>query len=293
MGRSISPVARVLVIELIANIAVAGAKAITGLLTGSIAILADAGHSLVDGFANVIGLFAVRWSAVPPDREHPYGHRKIEIMAALALGVAVGAAGLRVGWSAIDALISGAEPLIPSALGFAVLGATLVVNIAVATWEARKARELESEYLAADAAHTASDIIVTLGVLAAYSASGLGLDWADPIGALIVVVVIARVAFGIIGRNLSVLLDAAVLDPAEVARVARACDGVEGCHRIRSRGLPSSVQLDLHLQVDGDLSLREAHAISHRVEERLRAQLPGLIDVTIHVEPDDDEPEGL
>jgi cation diffusion facilitator family transporter len=286
-------VARVLVLELVANLLVAAAKAVTGLFTGSIAILADAGHSLVDGLANVIGLIAVRLSSAPPDREHPYGHRKIEIMAALGLGVAVGAAGLRVGWAAVDTLISGGRQVVLSPLGFAVLGGTLAINIFIAVWEARKARELESEYLAADAAHTASDVVVTLGVIAAYTAGALGVSWADPIGALIVVAVIARVAFGIIARNLSVLLDSAVLDPAEIARIARGCDEVDDCHRIRSRGLASAVQLDLHLMVDGEMSLRAAHEISHQVEARLRAEFPQLKDVTIHVEPDDDEPEGL
>lgn len=288
-----SPVARVLVIELIANLVVAAGKAVTGLVTGSISILADAGHSAVDGFANIIGLLAVRWSSAPPDHSHPYGHRKIEIIAALVLGVAVGAAGIRVGWAAIDALIEGGRHLSPSILGFAVLGVTLVINIFVATWEARKAKELGSEYLAADAAHTASDVLVTLGVITAYAAAGFGVGWADPVGALVVVVVIARVAIGIISRNLSVLLDAAVLDAREVAAIVRECPEVEDVHRIRSRGLTTSVQLDLHLMVDGDLNLREAHEISHRVEERLRAALPQLADVTIHVEPDDDEPEGL
>ncbi|WP_428264442.1 cation diffusion facilitator family transporter [Haliangium sp.] len=286
-------VQRVLVVEMLLNLLVAAAKGVYGLWSGSLVIAADAVHSLVDAAANIGGMVALRWAGAPPDPHHPYGHHKIEIVAAAGIGVLIGIGAFEFGWSAIDALIHGSQPPARSPIGFAVIVGTWGINMFVATWEYRKARQLDSAYLAADAAHTASDVAVTAAVLVAYSASYMGIHWTDPVGALLVMVVIVRAGWLVLTRNLAVLLDRAVLEPARVRTVALAVPGVTGCHRVRSRGTERLAYLDLHVQVEGTLSLHAAHEISHQVEDALRTEMPSLVDVTIHIEPAGDPPEAL
>jgi cation diffusion facilitator family transporter len=284
---------QVVVITLVLNVAVAAAKGVFGVLSGSIAISSDAVHSLVDAGSNVIGLVTLRLAQAPPDSEHPYGHRKFEIVAAAAIGVAVGIAAVRFAWDAIEALSEGRPPPDTTAVGFAVIVGTWVVNVFVAFYEARRGRQLGSEFLLADASHTASDVVVTGAVFASYLAAHFGVSWADPIGALFVVLIVARVAWQLLARNISVLVDQAVVDPAVVVTVVRAIPGVEGCHRVRSRGSEMAAHVDLHIQIDGEVTLRRAHTLAHQVEDALREAIPNIVDVTVHMEPDDDEDEGL
>jgi cation diffusion facilitator family transporter len=286
-------VRRVLLFILVLNLAVFAAKALYAFWSGSLAIASDAVHSLTDAAANVIGLVVLRFADAPPDRGHPYGHRKLEVVAAAAIGISVAIAAFRFGWDAIDALVVGREPPETSALGFVVVGGTWAVNLVVARYEAHRARQLDSAYLAADAAHTASDLLVTAGVAASFTATYFGADWADPVGALLIIVFIGRVAWRILASNVTVLIDRAVVDAERVAEVARKVAGVADVHRVRSRGTDAAAQLDLHLLIDGDVPLREAHEIAHQVEERLRREIPAIDDVTIHMEPADDPEEGL
>ena len=292
-GQRSRAVRRVLVVILLLNAAVFAAKALYALWSDSLAIGSDAIHSLADAAANVIGLVVLRFADAPPDQGHPYGHRKLEVVAAAAIGISVAIAAANFAWEAIDALTHGREAPATSALGFAVIGGTFVINLIVARYEARRARELDSAFLAADAAHTASDLFVTAGVAASFTATYFGVAWADPVGALIVILFIGRIAWGILSSNVTILVDRAVVDADRVAQVARAVPGVSDVHRVRSRGTEAAAQLDLHLLVDGDMPLREAHAIAHQVEEVLRREMPGIEDVTIHMEPEDDPEEGL
>jgi len=286
-------VRRVLVVILLLNAAVFAAKALYALRSGSLAIASDAIHSLADAAANVIGLVVLRFADAPPDQGHPYGHRKLEVVAAAAIGISVAIAAANFGWEAINALTHGHDAPATSPLGFVVIGGTWIVNLIVARYEARRARELDSAFLAADAAHTASDLLVTAGVAASFTASYFGAAWADPVGALLIILFIGRIAWKILSSNVTILVDRAVVDADRVAEVARAVPGVSDVHRVRSRGTDAAAQVDLHLLVDGDMPLREAHAIAHQVEEKLRVAMPAIDDVTIHMEPEDDPEEGL
>jgi cation diffusion facilitator family transporter len=284
---------RVLLLTLALNLLVAAAKGVYGVWTGSLAIASDGVHSLVDAGVNVIGLLTMRAAAAPPDADHPYGHGKIEIVASAGIGVAVGVTAVHFAWNAIATLVSGGAPPETPAVGYAVIAGTLVVNVIVATYERRRARALRSQFLLADAAHTGSDVIVTCAVLASYTGARLGLAWADPVGALLVVLFIGRIAWVVLASNLSVLVDQAVVDAAAIRAIACAVPGVAGCHHVRSRGPAHHVHVDLHILVAGDQPLAGAHAIAHQVEDAIRAAHPEIVDVTVHMEPEGDEEEDL
>lgn len=284
---------RVLVVEMALNLTVAAAKGAYGWWSGSLVIAADGVHSLVDAGANIIGLVVLHRAAAPPDREHPYGHRKFEVVAAAVLGVAIGVTAVRFAWGAFEALLQGRDAPATTALGFAIVLGTWAVNVFVAVYEARWARKLDSEYLAADAAHTASDVLVTAAVLASFTAAYFGVAWADPVGALVVLGAIGWVAWRILSANLSVLAGTAMVDPDRITKIARDVSGVLGCHRVRSHGTPSEARIDLHILLHNDISLKAAHDIAHDVEEAIKREVPEVVDVTVHMEPEESGYEGL
>ncbi len=286
-------VRKVLIIEMFFNLLVAAAKAIYGFVSGSQSIMADAVHSTVDASANIVGLVVLHKSSKPPDEKHPYGHRKLEVLASTWLGVSIAVVGVGLASRSIASLGSDTPPPTTDIVGLVVILSTLAVNIFVASYEARKAKELKSGFLEADAAHTASDILVTAAVLASYAASHFGLAWADKVGALLVVGFILKIAWTIITTNVFLLLDRSHISEALIEEVALSVDGVVDCHRIRSRGMPEEVLVDLHVHADGDISLSHAHHISHEVESALQAAYPQIKDVTIHMEPAGDPREEL
>ncbi len=286
-------VLRVLLVEFLLNLIVAGAKGAYGIMTGSLTISADAIHSTVDASANILGFAVLKKSAEPPDHSHPYGHRKFEVLGATALGLAIAVVGVNFGITAAESMFSDSKAPQTGPVGLAVILGTLVVNIFVAAYESRKAKELGSSFLAADAAHTASDVIVTVAVLLSFGASHLGYGWADEIGALFVVAVILRIAWTIVRSNLSVLLDEAQGSVKEIESVVLSIEGIEDCHRVRSHGTPDAIIVDLHAQADGALTLAESHNLAHQIEDALYKADPRISDVTVHMEPAGDPVDEL
>lgn len=276
-------VRRILAVVLVLNLAVAAAKLVVGWMIDSISMLADGFHSLTDSASNVVGLIGISLAARPPDADHPYGHRKLETLSALFIGGLLAMTAWEVLQSCVERLRTGSVPEVTAA-SFAVMGGTMVVNVAVSTYERRRGEALRSEVLAADAAHTRSDVFVSLGVIASLAAARWGYPQMDVVAALAITLVIGRVAYRILSHSAGLLADVAVVPAERIRDVALAVPGVEGVHKIRTRGLPHSGHADLHVQVRPDLRIDQAHAIGHRVVDSLRREL-GLRDVVTHVEP--------
>lgn len=276
---------RVLLVILLLNWAVALAKAAAGWLGGSVAMLADAAHSGFDGSSNLVGLVAVTLAAQAPDREHPYGHARFEVLGAVAIGGFLALVVVGIVQGALERLRVPAIPLQPTALQFGALLATLAVNVGVARYERRRGEELQSAVLVADAAHTASDVVATLVVLAGLVCTRLGVAWADPVIALALAVYVGWVALRLVLGASNVLADRAALDPEEVVRVAQAVPGVLDAHDVRTRGPEGAVFADLRVHVDPGMSVRAAHDVATAVEVALRSTFPGVVDIVVHVEP--------
>jgi cation diffusion facilitator family transporter len=278
-------VRRVFIITLVLNAAVALTKAGYGYAAHSLSLGTDSLHSVLDASGNVLALLGLHWSARPADERHPYGRRKIEILAALGIGVLIVIGMFEFAVAAVRSLLGHGEPPVIGLGGFAVVLSTMAVNLFVTRYEARKAKEFGSALLHADARHTQSDLYASGAVVASFLAVRAGFGWADGVAALLLVGLVSHVAWEVFRENVPILIDRAVLDPAGVIDLARAVEGVEGVHRVRSRGVHHAVELDMHLQVGPDLSLKEAHALSRQIEAELRVKFPALSDVTIHVEP--------
>jgi cation diffusion facilitator family transporter len=284
VDQRLTRIARILWGILALNLAVALAKLAYGWRSGAIAMTADGIHSLVDASANVFGLVGLWVARRPPDANHPYGHRKYETIAALAVAVMLFFGCYEIVMTAIERL---RHPTVPQVgvQGFAIIAVTLAINLGVVAYERRAGRALHSELLLADAAHTQSDVFASLLVFASFLAARAGIAWSDVVVAGIIVVLILRAGFEILSGTLSTLSDERRLPPDEVEREAAAEPGVREVHNVRSRGPLDDIHLDLHVLVDPQTPLAEAHALGHRVEERLRRHWPGVTDVVVHVEP--------
>ena len=270
---------------LVLNLVVAAAKIALGLATGAVSILSDGFHSLTDTGSNVIGIIGVRAASRPPDANHPYGHRKFETLASVGILVFLVVVLTQVVATAIARLRDQTPPHV-DALSFVVMGATFLINLAVVWYERREGRRLGSELLAADAHHTTSDLLTSATVIAALIGVRLGYAWLDPMAAFVVAGFIAWACIEIARDTTRILGDALVLDDAHLREVVMQVPEVRECHRGRTRGSQDFVFLDLHIWLDRDLPLHEAHRISHLVKDRLMAHFPQVKDAVIHVEPD-------
>lgn len=279
-GRSVR---RILATVLVLNLAVAVAKLVVGSIIQSLSMVADGFHSLTDTASNIVGLIGVRIAERPPDEDHPYGHQKFETLSALLIGGLLAVTAWEVLQGCFHRLFSGGAPEVTRA-SFVVMAVTIVVNVAVSTYERRRGAELGSDVLRADAAHTTSDVYVSIGVVLSLAAAHFGYPQVDVVAALLITAVIARAAFQIVYRSAGLLVDTAVVPAKRIREVALTVPGVESVHKIRTRGRPESGHADLHVQVRGELRIDQAHAIGHQVTDRLREEL-GFHDVVAHVEP--------
>lgn len=269
---------------LVLNLVVATAKIAFGWWSGAVSILSDGFHSLTDSASNVVAIVGIHLARQPADAAHPYGHRKFETLASAAIFVFLLLVLVEVLRTAVARLWAGGTPEV-SAVSFVVMGGTLAVNLAVVWYESRAARRLNSELLLADATHTRSDVFTSLTVIAALAGVAWGWPVLDGLAALVVAGFIGRAGFAIARSVADILADRIVMDDDQLRRVALEVPGVLGCHHIRTRGTPDHIFLDMHIWMRPDLSLFDAHQLSHVVKDRLMDQFPGLHDVIIHIEP--------
>ena len=282
--RRYAEVSRVLTRVLVLNLAVALAKIVLGSASGAVSILSDGFHSLTDGASNVVALVGVRMARQPPDHDHPYGHRKFETLASVGILIFLVLVLVQVVSGASARLRNPDAPRVDG-LSFLVMGTTLLVNLAVVVYERREARRLNSEILLADAHHTTSDLATSLTVIAALVGVRLGHAWLDPAAALVVAAFIAHACWEIFQDTSRILGDSMVIDESRIRAVVQEVPEVLGCHHIRTRGSADHVFLDLHVWMDGRMSLDEAHRLSHVVKDRLMTRFPEIKDAVIHIEP--------
>ena len=278
-------VRKVLWIVLALNLAVAALKAVIGLWTGSLGVLGDALHSTTDGLSNVVGLVGIHFAISPPDREHPYGHGKFETLAGFGIAGFLLITGFELLQQAFHRLASPGNHVIDASLpAILLLASTFLVNIGVTLYEAREAKRLDSDLLAADAEHTRSDLLVTLSLIGGILLANQGLPWLDPVITIGIAGVILFSGFRIIRVNMPTLVDEAYLDADEICRVALASPGVMACRNVRTRGRPGTAFTELTIDVPAELSVSEAHVITDQIESDLIARF-GPMEIVIHVEP--------
>ncbi|TLM98155.1 MAG: cation transporter [Actinobacteria bacterium] len=279
---------RVLWIILFLNFGVAFAKFAWGTIIKSAAMQADGIHSIFDGASNVVGLVGMGYASRPVDEDHPYGHGKYETYASAIIGAMLLLAAYRIGSEAIAGLTGQAPPPTVTWMSFVVMIGTLGVNLFITTWERRVGRKLGSSILVADASHTGSDVLVSLGVIVSLVLVKLGFPKADPIVALMVAGAIVYTAWGVFKQASATLSDSARIPAKVICDAALKVDGVLGCHGVRTRGSEAEVYVDMHVQVDPALTVACGHAIAEDVERTIVDEFPQVVDAIVHLEPYDD-----
>jgi len=270
-------------------------KLAAGAITGSIAILTEAVHSLIDLVASVVAFVSVRKADEPADAEHPYGHEKVESLAATIEGMLILIGAGIIVYEATHRLVVGAgvEAL---GLGIAVMGFSVLANLAVSTVLARQARVHDSPALEGDAAHLRTDALTSAGVLVGLALVEVtGVVAFDSITALIVAAAIVLAGLRIIRRSSGVLVDEVLpegeMDRIEAAIAAARTPEVAGYHKLRARRAGSRRHIDLHVQYRSGTSLERAHDLAHTMRAKIETGIPNA-EVLIHVEPETSVREG-
>ena len=264
-------------------------KLAAGAVTGSIAIITEAVHSLIDLVASVIAYFSVRKADEPADAEHPYGHEKVENLAAAIEGMLILAGAGVIVYEATHQLVVGAE-VDRLGVGIAVMAFSVLANLGVSSVLSRQAKAHESQALEGDAAHLRTDAMTSAGVLFGLALVQVTGDAAfDPITALVVAVAIVWAGFRILRRSSAVLVDevlpAAEMDRIEAAIATARTPEVAGYHKLRARRAGSRRHIDLHVQYRSGTSLERAHQLAHQMRDSIEAEIPNS-EVLIHAEPE-------
>jgi cation diffusion facilitator family transporter len=272
------------------NTLLIGLKVVAGIITGSVAILTEAAHSAIDLLASFIAFFSLRKAAEPADASHPYGHAKLENLAAAIEGMLILVGAGVIAYESIHRLVVGAH-VDKLGLGIGVLALSALANFGVSHFLYREARITESPALEGDAAHLRTDAWTSVGVVFGLSLVAItGVDALDSVTALVVAMAIVTAGVRLVTSSSRILVDEAL--PAEeldkVRELMRAHEGTEvlGFHALRARRAGSRRYIDMHVQFRHGTTLERAHELAHELQAEIRVRLGGGADVLIHLEPE-------
>jgi cation diffusion facilitator family transporter len=277
-------------LSVFSNIFLVILKVIVGIISGSGSIISEAAHSAIDLVASLIAFFSVRVTNMPPDKEHPYGHGKIENVSGVVEGLLIIIAAIWIVYHSIHSLIAN-EPVQYLKWGVVVMIVSAIVNFFVSRRLYKVAKETDSIALEADALHLKTDIYTSVGV-----AAGIGLIWItgwhilDPVIAILVALIILSEAYNLIRSAFNPLLDNS-LDQDEVDTITEIIgeftNDCIGYHHLRTRKSGPYKYIDFHLEVPDNMTVKESHNLCDRLEERLKEKI-SAVDINIHVEPKPD-----
>ncbi|MGI6420840.1 MAG: cation diffusion facilitator family transporter [Syntrophomonadaceae bacterium] len=270
------------------NIALTAGKLVVGSIIGSVSVISEAIHSANDLLASFIALWAVRKSAQPPDQEHPYGHGKVENIAGTIEAVLIFIAAVFIISESIEKIRQGGEILEPG-WGMLVMAVSAGLNFMVSSYLLKVGKEQDSVALEADGVHLRTDVYTSLGVMAGLGLIQLSGYWIlDPIIAILVALLIVKAAFDLLQKAFLPLLDTAA-DAETMDTVTEVLEDLKGefieYHDLRSRKAGRDVHIDMHLVVQAQMSIEEAHDLCDTIESRIQERL-NYSHVLIHVEPE-------
>lgn len=290
-GQRAGAIVKTAVVGGLVNLGLSVLKVGAGVLWHSQALVADGIHSLSDLLSDVLVWYAGCHTARAPDQEHPYGHGRYETLATLVLGVLLLMVAGGIGWDAGKRLFAPDELLWPQPLALAAVLVSILVKEWLYWWTLGYARRARSELLRANAWHHRSDAVSSVVVLVGLVGTLLGLPYLDAIAAVVIAVMIAHIGWKLGHQSIRELVDAG-LEAEHLAAIEKtigSVGGVRSLHRLRTRKHGWQAAVDVHVLVDPRLSVSEGHMIALLVEERLKSQIDEITDVTVHIDPEDDE----
>ena len=274
-------------VTIVINLTLAGFKFLAGFLAHSGAMISDAVHSASDVLATLIVILGVKLAGRDADRSHPYGHERLECVAALILAVILGATGLGIGWSGIRKITGSGELAVPGLLALIAAVVSIVVKEAMFWYTWLAAKRINSSVLKAEAWHHRSDALSSVGSFAGILGARLGFPALDPVASVVICLFILKAAWDILADALGKMTDHAC-PPAmeqEMADVILAQPGVLGLDTLNTRLFGDRVYVDVEIQADGDLPLKVTHATAQAVHDTLECQFPQVKHCMVHVNP--------
>jgi cation diffusion facilitator family transporter len=283
---------RVTLVGSVVDLTLGIVKLVVGWLAHSQALIADGVHSLSDLVTDLLVLIAAKHAHREADADHPYGHGRIETAATVGLGVALIAVAIGIVWDAVYRLFHPELLLRPEVWALLAAALSVLAKEAVYQYTMRSARRLRSNLLRANAWHSRSDALSSVAVMVGVSGSLAGLSYVDAIAAIVVAVMVAHIGWRLGWSSVRELVDTG-LDPQQLAQVQNtimSVDGVETLHMLRTRRMGGKTLVDVHIILsEPHVSVSEGHQISETVRARLIKSDDDIIDVTVHIDPEDDE----
>ncbi|MBS0498598.1 MAG: cation transporter [Proteobacteria bacterium] len=284
-------VRKVTVIGSVVDFVLGVAKIITGWFANSQALIADGIHSLSDLLTGFIVLYAAKHSHKSADEIHPYGYGRIETLATVSLGIVLISVAVGIAYEAVKRLNDPAVALDFTTMALLIALLSVISKEWVYRYTISAAQRLHSDLLTASAWHSRSDAFSSIVVLIGISGVMFGYPYWDAVAAVVVAAMIAKIGSGLVRSSTLELIDVA-LDPDKVSAIRRhihAVTGVRSVHTLRTRKSAGSAFVDVHIQVDPRLSVSEGHQIGDSVRRRLLQQVDEVTDVTVHIDPENDE----
>jgi cation diffusion facilitator family transporter len=282
---------RVTLVGALANVVLSAVKIVLGTVGHSEALIVDGVHSLSDLLSDGLVFLALYHAGQAPDEEHPYGHGRFETVATFALGVLLLLVAAGIAWDAMTRLFDPHRLLIPTELALYGALLSIVVKEALYHYTMVVGRRVRSPLLRANAWHHRSDAVSSIVVLVGVAGTMAGLPYLDAVGAVLVGVMIGKIGWTLGWEAVHELVDAG-LEQEKLKTIRETILGVGGVrnlHMLRTRRLGGHASADVHVQVEPRLTVSEGHQIAVLVEERLKREIDEIEDVTVHIDPEDDE----
>ena len=285
---------RVSAVSMGVNIFLSVLKLVAGIFAKSGAMISDAVHSASDVFSTVVVMIGVTLAGRKPDKEHPYGHERIECVASVLLAVVLAATGFGIGWKGIDDILHSRESIaVPGLAALIAAVASVAVKEAMFRYTARAAKQINSSALMADAWHHRSDALSSVGSFAGILGARLGLPVLDPVAGVVICIFIEKAALDIFRDAVDKMIDKAC--PDETAEKMRefilATEGVIGIDEFRTRLFGSKVYVDVEIVMEPDITLIEAHNTAENVHDSIEREFPEVKHCMVHVNPAMDKKE--
>ena len=284
---------RVSVISIIVNIMLSLFKLVAGIVANSGAMISDAVHSASDVISTIIVIIGVKLSRRASDKEHPYGHERMECVAAVVLAVILAGTGLAIGYSAVSKIIKGnyEDLAVPGILAMIAAIVSIVAKEIMYWYTRNNAKKINSGALMADAWHHRSDALSSIGALIGIAGARLGYAILDPVASLVICIFILKAAYDIFKDAMDKMVDKSCSDEEEarIKEMVLAVDGVLGIDLLQTRVFGNKIYVDLEIDADGDKTLRETHEIAETVHNIVETSFPDVKHIMVHVNPAEDK----
>ncbi|MCH5261862.1 MAG: cation transporter [Lachnospiraceae bacterium] len=277
--------------SIVSNIVLTIFKLLAGVIAHSGAMVSDAIHSASDVFSTIIVIIGIRISGKASDKDHPYGHERMECVASIVLATILAGTGLGIGYAAVNKIVGGnyANLAVPGILALIAAVVSILVKEGMYQYTRIYAKKIDSGALMADAWHHRSDALSSIGALIGIAGARIGFPFLDPVASVVICVFIEKAAYDIFRDAVDKMVDKACDDEVEsmLRERALAQDGVLGVDLLHTRVFGNKIYVDIEIRVDGDMKLREAHGIAECVHDAIERAFPKVKHIMVHVNPAD------